>query len=335
MRQDFRKPASPPTVSDSGRDPCRAGRWIRPALAHLEEFAPSSEASPPSRPLSTTSSSDSVDEWSNTLLLETRQRVSHLTALERQLEERIRRRWREAEEEGRKQAAALAAELAEGREQAAADRQLLADRAAEEGRASGYSEGFSQGREEGMRQGREEGRQAGQADIADERRKDIEHVCEALAQAVEQLGDDRAVILQEYRSHLVSLAIEVAKKILKREIARFPDSVLRNVEKAVELIFRRGTLDIQVHPEDAPHVEDVLQSEPRWTEGFEHISVSSSDAVSRGGCRVVSSAGAVDMTIETQQALIAEALEESLHQLKLDSPPTAPRVAPDALEGKR
>jgi len=58
-------------------------------------------------------------------------------------------------------------------------------------------------------------------------------------------------------------------------------------------------------------VEQSLRSLPRWAEGFESIEVRPQADVTRGGCRIVSGAGIVDMTLETQLSLIEASLESA------------------------
>ena len=150
MSKDERKTAERREIPNSAR-------WIRPALTHDVFATPTTKDRPNARALD----ANSVDEWSHSLLLESRERLSHLTVLERQLEERIRLRSETFEEEQRQHSSALEAELCERRAQADADSRRLANQAEEEGRAAGYREGFSQGREAGVRLGLEEGRRDG------------------------------------------------------------------------------------------------------------------------------------------------------------------------------
>ena len=158
----------------------------------------------------------------------------------------------------------------------------------------------------GQREGQEEG--------ARQISEDLSKAAASMALAARELSQDRAQVLQEARSHVVSLAMHIARRIVKHELTVSADVTLRTVEAAVELIFRRGTLVVQVHPGDAPSIEKALQAEPRWAEGFEAVEVHPSSSVSRGGCRLVSGAGTVDMTIETQMELLERALGEAIHR---------------------
>jgi flagellar assembly protein FliH len=287
--------------SPQDASPTGTGRWIRPAA----------EAQAPGR--ARAASPRDIDELSGRLVAETRRRVSGLVALERELEDKIRARWEESE-------ATLERKLAQAEEEAQAVRRRLEgelkdarSRAEKEGRTVGFREGFARGRDEGYRLGFEEGRREGQREGREEEagrvRGELSGGAAALVKAAREIEERREAIFEEARRELLALAMEIARKVLKRELRIAPESILLNVVKAVDLVFRRGTLAVHVHPLDAPIVAKALAAEPRWAEGFEAIEVRSSSDVSRGGCRLVSGAGAVDMTVDTQLSLIQAALD--------------------------
>lgn len=295
------------------------GRWIRPATRGRTGAVPmnargSVEGKAPE--------DRDIEKWASILLEETRERVSGLTALERQLEDKIRRRWEESAAEVERRQETLQGELERMRSEAEKKIDDLEARAEKEGRSEGFREGFARGREEGYRLGLEEGRREGlqagqregQEEAARQTSEDLSRAAASMALAARELNQDRARLLQEARSQVVALAMQTARRVVKHELTVSGDVTLRTVEAAVELIFRRGTLVVQVHPADALYIEKALQAEPRWAEGFEAVDVHASSSVTRGGCRLVSGAGTVDMTIETQMELLERALEEAIQR---------------------
>lgn len=264
----------------------------------------------------------SIERWAAILLEETRQRVSGLTELERQLEDRIRRRWEESSAEVDRYQQNLRDDVRRMRCEAEKDIEGRRHQAEADGRSEGFRDGFARGRDEGYRLGLEEGRreglQAGQREGQEQGARqitdDLSNAAASMARAAQVLSQDRARLIEEARSEVLALAMRIARRVVRRELMASPDVALRTVEAAVELIFRRGSLVVQVHPADAPHLERALQAEPRWIEGFEVVEVHASGSVTRGGCRLVSGAGTVDMTIETQMELIENALEEAIQR---------------------
>ncbi len=296
------------------------GRWIRPA--HRQRTGSVEARKPRGAAEGKLSEEQSIEKWAGILLEETRERVSGLTAVERQLEDTIRRRWEESAAEMERSQVTFRRELGRMRSEVEKEIDDIRGSAAKEGRSEGFREGLARGREEGYRLGLEEGRreglEAGQRDGLEEGARqissDLSKAAASMALAAQELSEDRARLLQEARSHLVALAMQTARRVVKHELTVSEDVTLRTVEAAIELIFRRGTVVVQVHPGDATYIEKALQAEPRWAEGFEAVDVHSSSSVTRGGCRLVSGAGTVDMTIETQMELLERALEEAIQR---------------------
>ena len=306
----------------------RAGRWIKPAGEAVRSAGARIAAGA------------DVSSLAEQLLRETRKKVTDLAALERELEDRITKRWEEAEAEARRKLAMTEEEIQASRRRADTELKDLRGRAEKEGRAAGFRDGFARGREEGYRLGFEEGRREGQKDGQREGKDEavrrmqgeLSGAAAALSKAVLEFQEKQEKLLDQARKELLALSLEIAKKIIKKELQQPGDCIVRNVEKAIELIFRRGALVIHVHPDDAPVVERTLAAEPRWAEGFDSIEVRAAPEVERGGCRIVSGAGAVDMTIQTQLSLIEAALENS--GVELGSPDPSAEVHPASKAGK-
>lgn len=289
------------------------GRWIRPVKARSRSVSSSTGSSllgdgP--------SGANPTDEVAGMIMRETRKRVSGLTVLERELEDRILQRWEEAETEASRRLALAEDKVSSARKRAESEAKERGLRLEKEGRAAGFREGFARGRDEGYRLGLEEGRRDGEREGHKEASgrvdEEISGAAQALASAAHDIRDEKEAILRAARSDLLKLAVEIAKKLVNRELSETSDIPQRNVERAIELIFRRGSLVIQVHPEDAVAVENALEAEPRWAEGFDAIEVRPAPDVGRGGCRLISGTGTVDMTLDTQLSLIESALNGSV-----------------------
>ena len=285
------------------------GRWIRPVKARSRSVS----SSPGSSLLGDgPSGANPTDEVAGMIMRETRKRVSGLTVLERELEDRILQRWEEAETEASRRLALAEDKASSARKRAESEAKERGLRLEKEGRAAGFREGFARGRDEGYRLGLEEGRRDGEREGHKEASGRIEEkvsgAAQALASAAVEIHEEKEVILRAARNDLLKLSVEIAKKLVKRELRNAPDISELNVARAIELIFRRGALGIQVHPEDAVAVEKALEAEPRWAEGFDSIEVRAAADVGRGGCRLISGAGTVDMTLDTQMALIESAI---------------------------
>ncbi len=276
------------------------GRWIRPVGgasrdgSHLPQGA------------------GRIEELGGQILQEAKRRIAGLAALERALEDKIRARWDEVELEVSRKLARAEEEASVIRRKTEGENKEKSSRLEKEGRSVGFREGFARGRDEGYRLGLEEGRREGERlghEAASKRLEaELSTAIQAVQQAADQLRAESERLESDARDGLIHLAIEIAKKLVKREIRLADDVAVRNVERAIELIFRRGSLVVQVNPEDTPLVEKALGGRPRWAEGFDSVDVRASADIARGGCRLLSGAGICDLTIETQLGLIEDAL---------------------------
>jgi len=285
----------------AGSESCAPGRgrFIRPAAAVPRTKLERAKAS-------------ELEDISSEILRDARQRVASLVTLERELEDRIRARWESVEAEASRRLGKAEEEANAIRHRVEAETKEKLTKLEKEGRAAGFREGFARGRDEGYRLGMEEGRRDGEREGHEASSRQLEAevapAIRALGEVAAKLAEESDRLLREANDGLLHLAVEVAKKLVKREIQTTDDVAVRNVQQAIALIFRRGSLVIHVNPEDAPLVEKALAAEPRWAEGFDSIAVRPAADMDRGGCRLLSGAGVCDMTIETQLGLIEEAL---------------------------
>jgi len=250
------------------------------------------------------------------MVREARERVAELDARAQELERVLALRQAAAERELLEKKEAAERELAEWKEKSLGEARSAYDAGFERGRADGEPAGRAQGREEGFRTGFEEGyaegRQAGFSEAQEaERARMAAETAPAVASLASILGEleaRRRSLEAEARRDLVPLAIEIAKKIVKREVRECPEIALHNVRKAIDLAFRRSSLVVEVHPEDARSIERYIPDLKRSFAGLTEVAVRPSEDVSRGGCRVVSGSGAVDLRIEAQLEVIEQAL---------------------------
>ena len=150
----------------------------------------------------------------------------------------------------------------------------------------GYEEGYAEGREVALAAGQQEL----QARVAT-----LQRLMQSLAEPFTEL--DEAV-----ETELLSLAMLVAKQVIRRELSMDPALVLSIIRESVALLpvaSRRITL--QLHPEDAQLVREHLSApveEGQWQ-------IVEDAACSRGSCVVSTVHARIDASIEQQVARIA------------------------------
>jgi len=231
-------------------------------------------------------------------------RLERLRGAATEVETRLRR---QVEESRRRIATAI--ELAERR----IDERALetARRAAEaiekahrEGREHGEREGLAAGREEGLARGISEGREQALA----ETRERLGTLLPALDSLVTGLARERRELRESAHRDLLDLALEIARRIVRREVEKPPAVVVELLRSAIERIDAKRGLVVEIHPADRAAAEECLSGLLGGLAVEGAITIVERPEISRGGCLVRTDCGCVDETIETQFELIGERL---------------------------
>ncbi|MBS1809319.1 MAG: hypothetical protein JST84_14240 [Acidobacteria bacterium] len=149
--------------------------------------------------------------------------------------------------------------------------------------------------------------QAYQKGLAEARAKFDEEVAAAatdlrdqLTRSLTELEPLYAQIASRAERDLVKLALEIARKVVHREVTTDPDIVLTLARVALERLHPRAVATVLLHPEDYEYVTARRQS----LSGNNAIEIVADTAVGRGGCVIQSEHGDIDARIEQQFASI-------------------------------
>lgn len=155
------------------------------------------------------------------------------------------------------------------------------------------SRGYTEGKAEGFRAAQEQ----------------CQEYLERIAELARRAAIDRESMIRSAERELAALAMEVAAKVIKREVETDPSVVLSMVENALGKVGPGDTVRIVVHPEDAELVRGKW-SELRGAVAFgPNWEIVGDERMERGGCIVETRDGLVDSRIETQLSEIASAFE--------------------------
>lgn len=140
-----------------------------------------------------------------------------------------------------------------------------------------------------------------------ERRRDAESqaFCRELAAHLEE--EWRAAMAAVAKSG-VDLALAMAERILRREVARDPAVLARAVEALLYRVPSGAQLAVTAHPEDAAW----LQAQPELCARLRVVSVQADRRVARGGCQVACDRRQWDLSVPGQLEALAEAIEAAV-----------------------
>jgi flagellar assembly protein FliH len=154
--------------------------------------------------------------------------------------------------------------------------------------AEAYAEAFQQGLREGTAAGREQ----------------VRAQVERLDQLLTDLARPLAEVDEAVQGELLSLAMALARQIVRRELRQDPTQIIGIVREAMaQLPVAARDVRVQLHPEDAAIVREHLapaENERAWL-------LVEDPMMMRGGCQVVSASSRIDVRLDKRLgALLSE-----------------------------
>ena len=154
-------------------------------------------------------------------------------------------------------------------------------------------------RESAAQEGYQEGLSHAEADI------------EAFRNSLSAFLGAKQEVFEQIAPEILNISVEIAKKIIKKELAQTPDVILESVTAILKGLSREETtIMLRANPSQV----DMLKNDvPEIAKQFgleAKVMVIPDESVMEGGCIVTTTNGVVDATIETQLAIISEALRE-------------------------
>jgi len=153
-----------------------------------------------------------------------------------------------------------------------------------------------QSREEGHAAGFQEGRARAEAEA-----QQVRSVLEGLGRALRELD-------QTLADELLALALEIANKMLGQTLRLRPELVVPVIQEAVRCLPQFSqSVRVLLHPQDATLVSAYLARHPAATGWL----IVEDARLARGGCRVETTGGEVDATLQSRWRRVLAALGQS------------------------
>ncbi len=142
-----------------------------------------------------------------------------------------------------------------------------------------------------------------------ERAEIVEHLADTLEDTRRQVDEFWITVEPE----ILKLAVDVARKVVHKEINESPDVVLNTVKIALYQIKDRQALKILVNPADyellREHKEEIMGS----CDGMRSLEIVEDRRTQQGGCLIEAENGNLDARIDTQLREVERALMEAAH----------------------
>lgn len=170
-----------------------------------------------------------------------------------------------------------------------AELEMLRNEARHEGYQQGHAEGVEQGRREGLNEGRQQ--------AADELQR-LQQIASAFTSEAARAND---VIAED----LLTLALDIAKAMLKTALQVKPELVLPSISEAVRYLpsLQQPAL-LLLHPDDVKLVNEHMRDEliqAGWR-------IAEDMRIDRGGCQIDTASNQIDATTGSRWERIAASL---------------------------
>jgi flagellar assembly protein FliH len=179
------------------------------------------------------------------------------------------------------------------------------------------AQGKIEGHREGLALGTEQGRKAGEAQALDEHKTQLQQAIAALNEAATTLNSSRSELEAAALQEVVKLSIAIARRVTKRQGLLDPQTLIANLEEAMKLVARETDLRIVIHPSQRKTLESALPQLGLKFSALSHVEMIEDQAISPGGCRVLTCQGQIDADLGVQlDRVIADLLPNSQEATK-------------------
>jgi flagellar assembly protein FliH len=147
-----------------------------------------------------------------------------------------------------------------------------------------YEKGFSEGQEAGAELGE----------------KMAEASLKQYSASLEALNGLRKGLFETSEREVIRLALEIARKIIKREVAIDEELILALVRVALERVADQALITVRVNPKDYNAIERHRAASANGGALGESVKLVEDPLIARAGCIIETESGTIDARIEEQ-----------------------------------
>ncbi len=184
-----------------------------------------------------------------------------------------------------------------------------------EAQKKAYDESFPKGQQEGFKKGEAEGKAAAQAQIKEavmaERQAfqgNVTPVTTMLQDLANIINEHRQSIITQAESDLLLLSVDIAKRLVGRELSVDKEVIRPIAIEAISLVTERSNILVRVNPDDLAVMEDEVPNLQLIFPDLGLVKVEADETVERGGLMAVTRENEVDMRLSTRLASIEDAI---------------------------
>ncbi len=159
-----------------------------------------------------------------------------------------------------------------------------------------YESGFRQGEKAGMA-------------IAE---KKVEASLRRYSEAILEIGKLRSRLYHQVEREVVKLAVEVAKKIVHREIQADREIIQTLVKVALSHVAEKSAVTVHLHPVDYSYILEHRAELSSGGDEDREVALLADKSIERGGCLIQTECGDIDARIEEEFREVERSFFEGL-----------------------
>lgn len=166
-----------------------------------------------------------------------------------------------------------------------------------------------------LAQARQEGLEAGLLQASQEQalqQSDLREVSARLAASIDVLAVSSQALWAHAQQEVLSLAIELAQRLLNSELQQRPESLLEMTRALLSEVHAESHLRLRFNPEDLSLIESQRASLGMALDSLVEIQLLADTDIERGGCVIEADDRELDGRISNRLRLMSEALQQNM-----------------------
>ena len=154
-------------------------------------------------------------------------------------------------------------------------------------------------KEAAAKEGYQEGLTQARADIDD------------VKNAITSFFSAKQEVFEYIAPDILEISVDIAQKIIKKELQQDPQIILENIIEVLKGLSKEETkITLRVNPSQVSLLKMEIPETMKNIGLDAKVLIVPDETIMEGGCMVTTTNGVIDATIETQLAVISEALKE-------------------------
>jgi flagellar assembly protein FliH len=173
---------------------------------------------------------------------------------------------------------------------------------AEEVKRLAYAEGFAKGEADGFNAGKQQ----------------TKPILDQLQRVLSDVNGLWQLMVTRYERQLMDLVCRVAEKIVLGHVEIEPETVKRAILDAFSVVPEPINATIEVNPKDYEYIETIKEDFFDCIASLKDVAVLSDPSVARGGCKIRTTSGEVDATIQSRLESVRKCFIEANGSKNMD-----------------